>query len=60
MSPSPEVFFKMLSLPSGGKPWKMKKITREDFESAVGDIDVSVSWLNGFPKYGNDDADQTC
>lgn len=42
VSPSPEVFFKMLRLPSGGKPWKMKKITREDFESAVGDIDVSV------------------
>ncbi|MCJ1264624.1 hypothetical protein MMC22_004498 [Lobaria immixta] len=42
VSPSTEVFFKMLRLPSGGKPWKMKKISREDFESAVGDINASV------------------
>lgn len=54
MSPSPEVFFKMLRLPSGGKPWKMKKISRDDFERAVGDIDASVSWLNGLPNYGDD------
>lgn len=61
VSPSPEVFFKMLNLPSGGKPWKQKKISREDFSDAVGDIDASVSWFDGFSlNMGDDDAEQIC
>ena len=32
----------MLNLPSDGKAWKQKKISLQDFESAVGDIEASV------------------
>lgn len=46
VSPSLEVFVKMLGLPSGGKPWKQKKISNEDFSNAVGDIQASVSWFD--------------
>lgn len=46
MSPTPEILFKMLDLPSDGKPWKMKKIAREDFCNTIGDVEASVGFLD--------------
>ncbi|KAG6988890.1 hypothetical protein G7Y79_00068g095890 [Physcia stellaris] len=44
VAPNPQVFFKMLNLPSDGKAWKQKKISLQDFESAVGDIEASIRY----------------
>ena len=40
-----QVFRKMLNLPQDGKAWKQRKLSIEDFQDAVGEIDASVSPL---------------
>ncbi len=42
MCPSHEVFLQLWGLKEEKKAWKRKKISKEDFENAVGDIEASV------------------